>query len=184
MRENESPSAPIHPVILSGGSGTRLWPVSRSLYPKQLLPLAAKHTMLQETARRFAGRAEYGPPLIVCNDAHRFIVAEQLRALDIVPQDILLEPVGRNTAPAVAAAALVLLESDPAALILGLPSDHVIGDMDAPRPAYILASVATQTNFSKPIHDGWQLRATTKSEHKVDRPLSFYELLRTIFHEA
>ena len=144
MRENESPSAPIHPVILSGGSGTRLWPVSRSLYPKQLLPLAAKHTMLQETARRFAGRAEYGPPLIVCNDAHRFIVAEQLRALDIVPQDILLEPVGRNTAPAVAAAALVLLETDPAALILVLPSDHVIGDTDAFHAAVAAGAAAAR----------------------------------------
>jgi mannose-1-phosphate guanylyltransferase/mannose-6-phosphate isomerase len=115
------------PVILSGGSGTRLWPLSRELYPKQLLPLVGKHTMLQETVRRLDG-LDVAAPLVVCNEAHRFLVAEQLRALDIKPQSIILEPVGRNTAPAIALAAL---QAAPEALLLVLPADHVIRDVAA-----------------------------------------------------
>jgi mannose-1-phosphate guanylyltransferase / mannose-6-phosphate isomerase len=115
------------PVILSGGSGTRLWPLSRELYPKQLLPLVGKHTMLQETVRRLEG-LDVAPPLVVCNEAHRFLVAEQLRALDIKPQSIILEPIGRNTAPAIALAAL---QAAPDALLLVLPADHVIRDVVA-----------------------------------------------------
>jgi len=95
------------PVILSGGSGTRLWPLSRELYPKQLLPLVGDRTMLQETAARVAGIPGVAAPIVVCNESHRFMVAEQLRESDAAPQAILLEPVGRNTAPAVAVAALV-----------------------------------------------------------------------------
>src|SRR5258705_12737177 len=87
------------PVILSGGAGTRLWPLSRELYPKQLLALTGERTMLQETALRLAG-LQVGGPVVVCNEAHRFLVAEQLRQLDIDPLAILLEPFGRNTAPA------------------------------------------------------------------------------------
>ena len=90
------------PVILSGGSGTRLWPLSRELYPKQLLPLVSERTMLQDTAARLRGLDDLGAPMIVCNEAHRFMVAEQLRRLGIKPGSIILEPVGRNTAPAVA----------------------------------------------------------------------------------
>src|SRR5882672_7078557 len=93
------------PVILSGGAGTRLWPLSRELYPKQLLALTGERTMLQETALRLAG-LEAGAPVVVCNEAHRFLVAEQLRQLNVEPLAILLEPVGRNTAPAIALAAL------------------------------------------------------------------------------
>ena len=99
------------PVILSGGAGTRLWPLSRELYPKQLLALVGKRTMLQDTAARLAGIAGSAAPIVVCNEAHRFTVAEQLRAIGIQPSGILLEPVGRNTAPAVALAALKALQS-------------------------------------------------------------------------
>src|SRR5574338_1362208 len=95
------------PVILSGGSGTRLWPLSRELYPKQLLPLVGERTMLQETAARVAGMTDVGGPIVVCNESHRFMVAEQLLESGDAPQAIILEPVGRNTAPAVAVAALV-----------------------------------------------------------------------------
>lgn len=85
------------PVVLSGGAGTRLWPLSRELYPKQLLPLTGEHTMLQETVRRLDG-LDTGAPVVVCNEAHRFLVAEQLRAIACRAQAIVLEPVGRNTA--------------------------------------------------------------------------------------
>ena len=115
------------PVVLSGGSGTRLWPLSRELYPKQLLPLVGKRTMLQETVQRLEG-LETAAPLIVCNEAHRFLVAEQLRQLDITPEAIILEPVGRNTAPAIALAAL---RAEPGALLLVLPADHVVRDVRA-----------------------------------------------------
>ncbi|HEY4646825.1 MAG TPA: sugar phosphate nucleotidyltransferase, partial [Steroidobacteraceae bacterium] len=94
------------PVILSGGSGTRLWPLSRELYPKQLLPLVTDRTMLQDTVARLDGLKNLAAPIIVCNEAHRFMVAEQLRLIGSTPQAIVLEPVGRNTAPAVAVAAL------------------------------------------------------------------------------
>ena len=97
------------PVILSGGAGTRLWPLSRELYPKQFLPLVGERTMIQETALRTAGLPDVTDPIVVCNEAHRFLVAEQLRQVGIEPRAIILEPVGRNTAPAVAVAALAAL---------------------------------------------------------------------------
>jgi mannose-1-phosphate guanylyltransferase/mannose-6-phosphate isomerase len=116
------------PVILSGGAGTRLWPLSREMYPKQLLSLTSKQTMLQDTAMRLAAIAGALPPIVVCNEAHRFTVAEQLRALDIQPSAILLEPSGRNTAPAVALAALKASSIDPDATLVVAPADHVIRD--------------------------------------------------------
>ncbi len=119
----------IHPVILSGGSGTRLWPLSRAAYPKQLLPLLSERTMLQETALRSLSDAGFAAPVVICNDEHRFLIDEQLRQVGIVPQQILLEPVARNTGPAVAAAALWLMARDPEALMLVQPSDHVIGSV-------------------------------------------------------
>ncbi|HEX9791592.1 MAG TPA: sugar phosphate nucleotidyltransferase, partial [Kiloniellales bacterium] len=125
------PSAIIHPVILSGGSGERLWPLSRAHYPKQLLPLAGERTMLQESALRVADPAHYAAPLVIANHEHRFIVAEQLHQVGIVPRRIVLEPIGRNTAPAAAVAALILQAEDPAALMALLPSDHVVQDQDA-----------------------------------------------------
>jgi mannose-1-phosphate guanylyltransferase/mannose-6-phosphate isomerase len=121
--------AALIPVILSGGAGTRLWPLSREMYPKQLLALTGIHTMLQDTALRLNGIAGATPPLVVCNDAHRFTVAEQIRALQIQPSAILLEPVGRNTAPAVALAALKAIAIDPAATLIVAPADHVIRDV-------------------------------------------------------
>src|SRR5579863_1870976 len=114
------------PVILSGGAGTRLWPLSREMYPKQLLALTGKHTMLQDTATRLAGITGAQPPIVVCNEAHRFTVAEQIRALGMTASAILLEPAGRNTAPAVALAALRARQIDPDATILVAPADHVI----------------------------------------------------------
>ncbi|WP_332847846.1 mannose-1-phosphate guanylyltransferase/mannose-6-phosphate isomerase [Massilia sp. S19_KUP03_FR1] len=116
----------IYPVILSGGAGTRLWPLSRAVMPKQLLPLVSNRTMLQDTALRVAGGPELMAPLIVCGNEHRFMVAEQMREINVTPLGILLEPAGRNTAPAVAAAAAFLLALDPQAVMLVLPADHVI----------------------------------------------------------
>src|ERR1700735_2527590 len=116
------------PVILSGGAGTRLWPLSREMYPKQLLALTGKQTMLQDTALRLCGIPGAAPPIVVCNEAHRFTVAEQIRALDMTASAILLEPVGRNTAPAVALAALKAQELDPDATLVVAPADHVIRD--------------------------------------------------------
>ncbi|MEO7496011.1 MAG: sugar phosphate nucleotidyltransferase, partial [Massilia sp.] len=121
----------IYPVILSGGSGTRLWPSSRAVLPKQLLPLVTDKTMLQETALRVAGWPDLMAPVVVCGDEHRFLVAEQLREIGVKPLGILLEPQGRNTAPAVAAAAHFLTAIDPDAVMLVLPADHVILDVKA-----------------------------------------------------
>jgi mannose-1-phosphate guanylyltransferase/mannose-6-phosphate isomerase len=118
------------PVILSGGAGTRLWPLSRELYPKQLLALIGERTMLQETALRLRG-LESGPPVIVCNEAHRFLVAEQLRQIEATPLAIVLEPVGRNTAPAIALAAHAALAGGGDPVLLVLPADHVIRDIAA-----------------------------------------------------
>ena len=120
----------IIPVILSGGSGTRLWPVSVSMYPKQLLPLVdGKTTMLQDTVKRLQGMEGVAEDcMVICNEAHRFLVAEQLRAID-QPAQVVLEPEGRNTAPAAALAAFLAAESDD--LLLIMPADHVIRDVAA-----------------------------------------------------
>ena len=117
------------PVLLSGGVGSRLWPVSREAHPKQFLPLVGEITMLQETLRRTVGLAA-NPPLVVCNEEHRFMVAEQLRQLNVQAGGLILEPQGRNTAPAVALAALHAVRSDPEAILLVLPADHIIKDVD------------------------------------------------------
>ncbi len=132
----------ITPVILSGGAGTRLWPMSRRDYPKQFLPLAGDNAMLQDTALRVALPNRFAPVLVVCNEEHRFMVAEQLRRQEQEPQGILLEPLGRNTAPALTAAAHWLLDRDPDAIMLVLPSDHVVQDVKAFRAAALTAARA------------------------------------------
>ena len=134
----------ITPVILSGGSGTRLWPMSRRDYPKQFLPLVGDNTMLRDTALRVGVPSLFAPPLVVCNEEHRFMVAEQLRRQEQPPQGILLEPLGRNTAPALTAAALWLLARDPDAVMLVLPSDHVVQDITAFREAARTAAEAAR----------------------------------------
>jgi mannose-1-phosphate guanylyltransferase/mannose-6-phosphate isomerase len=134
------------PVILSGGAGTRLWPLSRELYPKQLLRLVAERTMLQETVARTEGVPGLTPPIVVCNENHRFMVAEQLRELGTAPQAIVLEPQGRNTAPAAAIAALLASgggDADPVLLVL--PADHVITDVPAFQAAVAAGHVAAES---------------------------------------
>ena len=118
------------PVLLSGGVGSRLWPVSREGHPKQFLPLAGDVTMLQETLQRTAG-LKAAAPLVVCNEEHRFMVAEQLRQLDLQAGALILEPKGRNTAPAVALAAVQAVTADPESVLLVLPADHLIKNVDA-----------------------------------------------------
>lgn len=120
----------IHPVILSGGSGTRLWPLSRAEHPKQFLSLTSENSLLQETLLRFKS-VDFELPLILCNSAHRFTVAEQIKDINIRILDIILERSGRNTAPAAAVAAMVLSKIDNDALILLLPSDHRIANQTA-----------------------------------------------------
>jgi mannose-1-phosphate guanylyltransferase/mannose-6-phosphate isomerase len=126
----------IIPVILAGGSGTRLWPLSRELFPKQLLPLVGDRTMLQETLGRLDGLPDGGRPIVVCNEDHRFMVAEQLRQISC-PATIILEPEAKNTAPALAVAAFQALHDHEDPLLLVLPADHVLA-----HPAALLRAVA------------------------------------------
>jgi mannose-1-phosphate guanylyltransferase/mannose-6-phosphate isomerase len=135
----------IYPVILSGGAGSRLWPLSRSLFPKQLLPLAGEQSLIQETALRAVGPA-FGPILISCNVEHRFLIAEQMREAGIAPSAIMLEPVGRNTAPAAATAALMVVGKDPEALILLMPADHIVQNRTAFQEAVAVAAQAAEQN--------------------------------------
>ena len=120
----------IVPVILSGGSGTRLWPLSRKQYPKQYLPLVSDNTMLQETILRLSGLDNLAEPIIICNEEHRFIVAEQCQQINITNSTILLEPIGRNTAPAIAAAAIQAQKISEDSMLLVLSADHVIKDVN------------------------------------------------------
>lgn len=124
----------IHPVLLCGGSGTRLWPLSRKSFPKQFTALTGEETLFQASARRFAA-AGFAAPLIVSGSDFRFIVRDQLQKIKVPPADILIEPEGRNTAPAVLAAALVLEAEAPGALMIVAPSDHVIPSGEAFRAA-------------------------------------------------
>lgn len=133
------------PVILSGGSGTRLWPMSRSTYPKQFLPLVSNNTMVQETVIRLKGIKNLQSPMAICNKEHRFLMAEQLRAICSRPKSIILEPIGRNTAPAVAIAALAV--ENPDDVLLVLPADHVIRDVEAFQLAVTKAEALAEQDF-------------------------------------
>ena len=130
------------PVLLCGGSGTRLWPLSREAYPKQFLPLAGKHSLLQATCLRLQGLPGASAPLLISNEEHRFMVAEQCRQIAVAPQTIILEPIGRNTAPAIAVAALHAVESQQDPILLILPSDHLLSDEAGFRDA-VLAALST-----------------------------------------
>ncbi|MGD0191264.1 MAG: sugar phosphate nucleotidyltransferase, partial [Rhizomicrobium sp.] len=133
----------IHPVILSGGVGSRLWPLSRSLYPKQLLALTGERTMIQDTAARVSGEL-FAQPIIICNQEHRFLIAEQMREAATTPDAIVLEPMGRNTAPAAGVTALMLAERDPDALMMLLPADHVVLRRDSFETAVGIAAAAAR----------------------------------------
>ncbi|KAA0593802.1 mannose-1-phosphate guanylyltransferase/mannose-1-phosphate guanylyltransferase/mannose-6-phosphate isomerase [Azospirillum lipoferum] len=157
---NGNSAQKIVPVLLSGGTGSRLWPLSRELYPKQFLPLCSDRTMLQDTALRVSAQssskgpsstqpssgaeAVFSAPLVICNQEHRFLAAEQLRQSRCTPRGIILEPAGRNTAAACALAALAVTAEDPDALLLILPADHEIRDAEAFRRAVAIAARAAQ----------------------------------------
>ncbi len=133
----------IHPILLCGGSGTRLWPLSRKSYPKQFAPLVGDTTLFQSSAQRLSGEG-FASPMVVTNSDFRFIVTQQMAEVGIDPGTILIEPEGRNTAPAVLAAALFLQKSDPDGLMLVAPSDHVVPDSEAFRSAVTAAEPAAR----------------------------------------
>jgi len=134
----------IMPVLLSGGSGLRLWPLSRETYPKQLLSLLGEKTLLQQTALRVADPSLFANHVVIANAEHRFVVGEQLRAVGISDPTVVLEPSGRNTAPAMAVAALLACQTDPDALILVMPVDHWVGDDAAFRAAVATGLIAAR----------------------------------------
>ena len=140
----------IVPVIMAGGTGSRLWPMSRELYPKQFLRLNSENSMLQETLLRLNG-LDCSSPILICNEQHRFLAAEQLRQIDHLSSDIILEPVGRNTAPAIALAALTAISNGRDPLLLVLAADHVIEDAasfhDVVREAIIFAEMGKLVTF-------------------------------------
>ena len=137
----------IYPIILSGGAGSRLWPLSRSKYPKQFLPILGKKSLFTQTLERVGTAYGFGAPLVVANEHHRFMVNEQASKAGIELETVILEPVGRNTAPAVAVAALKAAEIDPDALLLFLPSDHVILDTPGFHKAVSDAACAAKQDY-------------------------------------
>jgi len=144
-----TPAVPLVPVILCGGTGTRLWPLSRASYPKQYWALAGdgEETLLQQTQQRLEGLPGLAPPLLICNEGHRFIVAEQMRQIGVEPAGILLEPIGRNTAPAVAVAALQATAKGDDPLLLVLAADHVIRDAAAFRASVEAGRAAAEAGL-------------------------------------
>ena len=173
----------ITPVILSGGSGTRLWPLSRKQYPKQYLPLAGDNTMLQETILRLNGLDNLTDSIIICNADHRFLVAEQCQQIGIKNPTILLEPVGRNTAPAIAAAVLQSLKGSDDSTLLVLSADHVIQDIDAFHKAINIASQQAQSGklvtfgiVPTDANTGYgYIRSSKESDNGVHRVEEFVE---------
>lgn len=147
----------LHPVVLSGGSGTRLWPLSRQDRPKQFLSLIGERSLFQETVLRAARVKGARAPIVVCSDAHRFMVGEQLQDIDLRAGAILLEPVARNTAPAIALAALQALQTDADAMLLVLPADHLIEDETAFRAAVDAARALA--------HEGWLVTFGITPDH-------------------
>ena len=139
-------SVEIQPIILSGGSGTRLWPLSRKMRPKQFLNLHGETSMFSDTLQRVQG-SNFAAPTIVCNDDHRFLVAEELRAMDITANSIILEPVARNTAPAIAVAAHQLAKQDRESIMLVLSSDHLVGDVEIFKETVMSAVELAKSNF-------------------------------------
>lgn len=137
----------IKPVVLSGGSGSRLWPMSRSKYPKQFLPMLGTKSLFAQTLERVGGNYGFLPALIIANEHHRFIVNEQAEKTGIKTDSVILEPIGRNTAPAVAVAALKAAETDPEQLLLFLPSDHVILDTPGFHSAIKLAANTADAGY-------------------------------------
>jgi mannose-1-phosphate guanylyltransferase/mannose-6-phosphate isomerase len=180
---NASPASPLIPVILCGGSGTRLWPLSREAYPKQFLRLLGKDSLLQQTVRRLKGIEEMGPAVLVCNETSRFIAAEQMREIGVRDAQILLEPARRNTAPAIASAAFHALANGEDPLLLVLPSDHVIKNHDAFCTAIHFARQAAEngdlvTFGIKPLgpETGYgYIRATSSESKSVQPVLEFVE---------
>jgi len=144
----------IFPIVLSGGAGTRLWPHSHSSYPKQFQTLGSEYSLLQDTARRTSNDELFAPPLIICNDPHRFLVAEHMCRISIPPKAIVLEPTGRNTTPAVAVAALMVAEQDPNGILLVMPSDHAISDnagfLETVQTGYTAAVTGSMVAFGVP----------------------------------
>jgi mannose-1-phosphate guanylyltransferase / mannose-6-phosphate isomerase len=142
-----SQQPPVIPVILAGGAGNRLWPLSRQEYPKQLIALIGERSLVQDTAMRFADATQFTAPLVIANDAIRFTVGEQLQAVGLKPLSLVLEPVGRGTAPAVAVAALLAKEIHPEAVIVVAPSDHAIRDVPALQAAIETAVAAARQGY-------------------------------------
>ncbi|WP_193369748.1 mannose-1-phosphate guanylyltransferase/mannose-6-phosphate isomerase [Pelagibius marinus] len=140
-------SQQIHPIVLAGGSGTRLWPISRSLHPKPFVSLAAERTLLQMTVARLADPQRFTAPLVVCNKAHRFLVAEQLQQVAATPQHVVLEPVARNTAAAACTAALLIARENPDALLMLVPSDHLVQDEKGFLEAVDCATAAAESGW-------------------------------------
>ncbi len=135
------------PIVLAGGAGTRLWPLSRELHPKQLLQLTGDRSMIQITLERLEGLADLARPVVICNESHRFMIAEQLREIGIRPEAIILEPVGRNTAPAIAAAALYRARQSRDDDLLILPADHHIGQPATFHRAVLTGRALTARQF-------------------------------------
>lgn len=138
--------ANLYPVVLSGGSGSRLWPLSRGLFPKQLLALAGENSMIQETVLR-AQTVDCQAPIIICNSEHRFLIAEQMREAGVAAARIVLEPAARNTAPAVAVAALMVADKDPDGIALVMPADHIVRNRTAFAKAVADATKAAECGF-------------------------------------